>query len=142
MRQKTARSISAGRVQPVAAIDAVVAEFRLRPASLRDRIRPTIGATLGSRALIRQPKFPPAVWKITAIEPGKRFTWRSGAPGMWVYAHHSIEPVPGGARATLRLHYEGVIGVLLGRLTRRITDRYLGYEAAGLKQRSESLTRG
>ena len=96
---------------------------------------------VGTRALIRQPKFPPAVWKVTAIEPGKSFTWRSGAPGMWVYGHHSVEPVAGGARATLRLHYEGALGILLARLTRAITNRYLGYEAAGLKQRSESLAR-
>jgi hypothetical protein len=29
------------------------------------------------------------------------------------------------------------IGRLLARMTRDITDRYLGYEAAGLKKRSE-----
>ena len=97
---------------------------------------------VGTRALIRQPKFPPAVWKVTAIEPGRSFIWRSGAPGAWVYAHHSIEAVGGGARATLRLHYEGPIGILLARLTRGITDRYLRYEAAGLRKRSESLARG
>jgi uncharacterized protein YndB with AHSA1/START domain len=96
---------------------------------------------VGSRALIRQPGFPPAMWKVTALEPGRSFTWRSGAPGMWVHAHHSVEPVEGGARATLRLHYEGLIGRLLGRLTRAITNRYLGFEAAGLKRRSEGSVR-
>ncbi len=96
---------------------------------------------IGTRALIRQPRFPPAVWKITAIEHGRGFTWKSGAPGMRVHAHHSVDAIPGGTRATLRLHYEGPIGILLGRMTRGITDRYLGHEAAGLKQRSESLTR-
>jgi len=97
---------------------------------------------VGTRALIRQPKFPPAVWTITAIEPGWSFTWTSGAPGMRVFAQHSIEPTAAGSRATLSLHYEGAIGRLLARWTRGITNRYLGYEAAGLKARSESLRHG
>src|SRR5262245_29066048 len=77
---------------------------------------------VGTRALIRQPKFPPAVWKVTSLDAGRGFVWKSGAPGMWVYAHHSIEPLPGGARATLRLHYEGALGRLMARLTRGITN--------------------
>jgi uncharacterized membrane protein len=92
---------------------------------------------MGSRALIRQPKFPPAVWRVTALEPGRRFTWKSGAPLMWVFAHHSIHPAQAGSRVTLRLDYEGVVGRLLGRLTRDITNRYLAMEANGLKARSE-----
>lgn len=96
---------------------------------------------VGTRALIRQPKFPAAVWKVTAIEPGRSFTWTSGAPGMRVYAHHSIDAISWGTRATLRLYYDGAIGLLLAHMTREITGRYLGYEAVGLKQRSESLAR-
>jgi uncharacterized membrane protein len=92
---------------------------------------------VGSRALIRQPKFPPAMWTVTALDPGRSFTWKSGAPGMRVYAHHSVAPAADGARASLALHYEGAIGRLLGRLTRPITDRYLELEATGLKRRSE-----
>src|SRR6185295_7824848 len=75
---------------------------------------------IGSRALIRQPRLPPAVWTVTALEPGKHFTWRSGAPGVWVYAHHSIEALPEGSRATLTLRYEGAIARLMYRLTRDI----------------------
>jgi hypothetical protein len=81
------------------------------------------------------------MWRVTALDPGRSFTWKSGAPGMWVYAHHSVEPVEGGARVRLRLNYEGVIGRLMGRLTHAITNRYLGLEAAGLKRRSEDSLR-
>jgi hypothetical protein len=56
---------------------------------------------------------------------------------MWVYGRHSVAPAQGGSLANLHLHYEGAIGRLLARLTRDITNRYLGFEAAGLKQRSE-----
>jgi len=96
---------------------------------------------IGSRALIRQPRFPPAVWKVTALEPGRRFVWKSGMPGMWVYGDHAVERTPTGTRATLRLIYEGVLARLMGRMTRDITYRYLNMEAAGLKKRSEENAR-
>ena len=96
---------------------------------------------IGSSALIRQPRFPPAVWKVTALEPGRRFVWKSGMPGMWVYGDHAVEPTATGTRATLRLIYEGMLARLMGRMTRGITNRYLNMEAAGLKKRSEENAR-
>ena len=95
----------------------------------------------GSRALIRQPRFPPAMWTVTAVEPGRAFTWKSGLPGMWVQAHHSIAPVDDGARVTLSLRYDGALARLLGRMTAALTHRYLAMEAAGLKRRSEEVAR-
>ena len=92
---------------------------------------------VGSRAMIRQPKFPPAMWTVTALDEGRSFSWKSGGPGTWVHAHHSVAPTAEGSRVTLGLRYEGPIGKLLARLTRSITERYLDLEAAGLKRRSE-----
>lgn len=94
--------------------------------------------SVGSRALIRQPKFPPAIWKVTAIEPGRGFTWVNAAPGLRVVANHSIETTEAGSRAILSLDFQGLFGGLLGRMTKRITERYLAQEAEGLKARSES----
>ena len=96
---------------------------------------------IGSRALIRQPRFPPAVWTVTTLEPGRRFVWKSGMPGMWVYGDHSVEAIPSGTRATLKLSYDGLLARLMGRLTRGITNRYLEMEASGLKRRSEDAAR-
>jgi uncharacterized protein YndB with AHSA1/START domain len=93
---------------------------------------------VGSRAVIRQPKFPPAMWKITAIEPGKSFTWINSAPGLRVIAHHWVEPTMAGSRATLSLELQGVFGGVFGRMTKAITERYLSLEARGLKARSEN----
>ena len=93
--------------------------------------------TVGSRAVIRQPKFPPALWKITAIS-GSSFTWENRAPGIRVIAHHSAEPTASGTRATLSLSYEGFLATILARMTRNITNRYLAMEAFGLKARSEN----
>jgi uncharacterized membrane protein len=92
---------------------------------------------IGSRAIIRQPKFPPALWKVSAIEPGRSFTWISTAPGLRVIGHHRVEQAPGGSRATLSLELQGVFGSIFGRLTKDITERYLAFEANGLKARSE-----
>jgi carbon monoxide dehydrogenase subunit G len=93
--------------------------------------------TVGSRAMIRQPKFPPAMWKVTAIEPGRSFTWVSVGPGIRVVARHSVEPAGANARATLSLELQGIFGGVFGRLTKDITERYLAFEAAGLRARSE-----
>jgi hypothetical protein len=92
---------------------------------------------VGSRALIRQPKFPPALWKVSSLEPVRGFTWTNGLPGLRVFAHHSVEASDRGTRAALRLRYEGPLGRLLARMTTGITNKYLEYEANGLKARSE-----
>ena len=102
------------------------------------RVRRLDGGPLavGSRAVIRQPKFPPALWKVSAIEPGRSFTWVSVAPGLRVVGHHAVEPAAAGSRATLSLDLQGVLGGVWGRLTRDVTERYLGLEAKGLGARS------
>lgn len=92
----------------------------------------------GSRVVIRQPKFPPAWWTVTALEPGKSFMWVSVAPGLRVVARHGVEPVGPGSRATLSLDLQGFFGGIFGRMTKGITERYLAFEANGLKARSEN----
>ncbi len=93
---------------------------------------------VGSRLLIRQPKFPPAMWKLTEVSEGKTFTWVSGSPGIRVTARHSVEANNGGTTVTLSLKYAGLFGPLFAWLTKNITERYLSFEANGLKERSES----
>ena len=92
---------------------------------------------VGMRALIRQPGLPPALWKVTAIEPGVGFTWVSSAPGVRVVASHRIEAIVGGSRATMAVELQGLFGGALAWLTKDLTVRYLALETAGLKQRSE-----
>ena len=95
----------------------------------------------GSRMLIRQPKFPPALWIVEEVQPARGFKSTSGAPGLRVHAHHTIEPTSVGSRVTLGLDYSGWLGRLLARSTRAITERYLAMEAEGLKRRSEERAR-
>jgi uncharacterized protein YndB with AHSA1/START domain len=93
---------------------------------------------VGTRVVIRQPKFPPALWTVRAVEPGRSFTWVSVAPGLRVVGQHAVEPTARGSRATLSLDLQGLLGGVFGRLTGAITERYIGLEAAGLKARSEN----
>lgn len=93
---------------------------------------------VGSRVVIRQPGFPPARWVVKDMVPGTRFSWVSTAPGLHVSGHHSVESTPAGSRATLRLEIRGLFGAIWGVMTKRITERYLGLEANGLKARSEN----
>lgn len=90
----------------------------------------------GTKVVVRQPKFPPALWTVTDVQPGRSFTWVSVAPGMRVTGTHSVEPTASGSRARLSLDYEGVIGRVFARLTKGITVRFIDHEAAGLAARS------
>jgi uncharacterized membrane protein len=106
------------------------------PSVTRVRLLDAGPLAVGSRAVIRQPKFPPALWKVAAIEPGRSFTWVSVAPGLRVVGHHAVEPTAAGSRATLSLDLQGILGGVWGRLTRGITERYIALEAKGLGARS------
>ncbi len=96
---------------------------------------------VGSRAVVRQPRLPPALWRVTGLQPGRSFTWVSRGPGFLVTAHHSVEPSGAGSQATLSLEFTGWLGPLFARLTKGINERYLALEAAGLKRRSEEHER-
>jgi uncharacterized protein YndB with AHSA1/START domain len=92
---------------------------------------------VGSRVRVEQPGFPPARWRVVAVQPGDGFTWVSSAPGLRVYAHHIVEPYAGGSRVTLVLRFKGPFGPLFGWLTRSVNVRYMRMEAEGLKRRAE-----
>lgn len=91
---------------------------------------------VGTRVMIRQPKLPPALWRITEIEPGHSFTWISVAPGLRVTGRHTVDGSPGGSTASLGIDIDGLLGGLWGRLSRGITERYIAMEARGLAARS------
>jgi hypothetical protein len=91
----------------------------------------------GKRVRIRQPKLPPADWQVTNLDEGRGFTWVTRSPGVSVTARHWVEASGGGSRATLSIQFGGVLGPLVGWVTRSLNSHYLSLEAAGLKLRSE-----
>lgn len=94
--------------------------------------------SVGSRVRVQQPKLPSTDWQVTELEEGKSFTWVARSPGVRVTARHRIVPGDRGSRVTLSTQFEGVLGALIARLTREMNERYLRFEANGLKDRSEN----
>lgn len=93
---------------------------------------------VGSRVEVSQPRILPGTYTVTALEPGRAFTWEQRQPGSTVSAHHECTPLPdGGTRVELSVVMGGAVGGVMGRLYRKLTDRYLAMEAAGLKARAE-----
>jgi len=91
---------------------------------------------VGSRARIRQPKLPPAVWQVTDLREGRGFTWVTRSPGVRVTARHAVESAPPGTRASLSVEFSGPLAALVGWWTRGLNERYLALEARGLEARS------
>jgi uncharacterized membrane protein len=95
---------------------------------------------VGSRVEVSQPRIPTGVYTVVALEPGRTFTWEQRQPGSTVSARHDCAPLPDGrTRADLIVVMSGAIGGVMGRLYRRLTERYLAMEAAGLKSRAEGI---
>jgi len=94
---------------------------------------------VGTRVRIKQPRFPHLVWEVTEVEPGVSWTWVSTSPGARTAATHILSSRgPASTHVVQIIEQTGPLGVLVGRLTRRLTRRYLTMEAAGLKQRVEA----
>ena len=91
---------------------------------------------VGTRARVSQPKLKPAIWEVTEVKPGMSFTWVTRQPGLLVTGLHQLEPIEKGTLATLAVRFSGLLGPLVGRLTRRLNHRYLAFEADGLRRRS------
>ncbi len=92
---------------------------------------------VGTTTRIKQPKFPPAVWRVTELEPGQSFSWTARGPGVTTLAGHRIAPRSNGAEVTLSIRQTGPLAWLAGLITARLTKRYVRTEANGLKRRSE-----
>ena len=90
---------------------------------------------VGSEAMVSQPRLPSSRWRVTELEPDRRFTWETNAGGVTTVGDHLVEPDGSGSRITLtlRLHgpLSGVMGVLMGGIARRYTAMELeGFRSA------------
>ena len=94
---------------------------------------------VGSKASIKQPRLPRVDWTVTRLEPDRSWVWENNARGAKTVAAHVLTPLADGrTRVDLSIDQRGVIGRPIGWLVRRLTRRYLRYEAEGLRRRSES----
>jgi uncharacterized membrane protein len=93
---------------------------------------------VGSRAKVRQPRLPAVTWVVTELVPGRSFTWVARGPGLRTTGVHTVTPhEDGGCTVTATLDQEGLLGSLVGRLTKRLTVSYLAMEVNGIKRHCE-----
>ena len=94
---------------------------------------------VGSRARVCQPRFPAAVWTVTALEPGHFFAWRAPAPGLLSVGGHRVDDAGDHAsRVRLSLAWSGPLAPVMRLLFGRLSRRYVEMEAQGLKRRCEA----
>ena len=89
---------------------------------------------VGSRTRVRQPRLPPAIWTVTALEPGTMFAWESPGPGFVTTGVHRVRAVVAGAEATASLTSRGPLCAVSWWLTRRLVASYLDQETAALRR--------
>jgi uncharacterized membrane protein len=95
--------------------------------------------SVGSRARIRQPRLPVAIWTVTVLEPGRYFEWQADTPGLRSVGRHGVEASgEQGSRATLSISWSGPLAPLIRLLLGNLSRRYVELEAQGLKRRGEA----
>jgi hypothetical protein len=92
---------------------------------------------LGSRVCIDQPGLRPTVWVVTIWEPESRFVWEAADPGFTVIGSHVLDACEDGCEVTLGLCFDGGLSGLVGLLKGRLAERYVRFEAEGLKAISQ-----
>ncbi|MFT3854064.1 MAG: SRPBCC family protein [Ilumatobacteraceae bacterium] len=94
---------------------------------------------VGSRARIKQPRQPAAVWTVTRYEPESLFEWSRSSFGLTVVAAHHIEPLDDGrCRNVLTLELSGPMAKVFGWLLARPSRRAIATENASFKRAAES----
>lgn len=93
---------------------------------------------VGSEARLSQPKFGTRAWRVTAVEPGKSFTWATSGGGASMVATHTVTPRNGGSTLTLIVDSTGLAAKLFGWMLAGTGRRFMEMEAAGVKRRAEA----
>ncbi|HET6563208.1 MAG TPA: SRPBCC family protein [Marmoricola sp.] len=90
---------------------------------------------VGSRARVKQPGFPAAVWEVTELVDGHHFTWEAAGPGFRSIGRHVVVPAGDGADVTLGIEQTGPLAGLVTRLWGRRTRDYVEREGRCLADR-------
>jgi len=94
---------------------------------------------VGTRARVRQPRLPVAIWQVTALVPGREFTWVSRGRGVETAGIHRVTPVTDStSRVTAVIDQSGPFAVVGGLLAGRLIRRYLRTEVEGIKAYCEA----
>jgi uncharacterized membrane protein len=93
---------------------------------------------VGSEAMVRQPGLPRIRWRVTALDPGRSFTWQAPTTGMTSVAVHLVEASEPGSVITLSIRTEGPLGGAMGALFSRRALRSITMEMEGFRRTAEA----
>ena len=94
---------------------------------------------IGSRARIRQPRGPVAIWTVIVLEAGRYFEWHSATPGLRQVAGHRVEPIASrGSRVTLSFNWSGPLAPIVRLFFGKLARSYVQTEAQSLKRHCEA----
>jgi hypothetical protein len=111
-------------------------------ASITEVVRLDSGPiAVGSRARVRQPRLPSAIWTVTQFVPNSGFVWENKSVGVFTAGEHWITYDGNGrSKVLLRLRQSGFLAAILSPLAAGLIRKYMNMEALGLKKQCESLT--
>jgi uncharacterized membrane protein len=128
---------------PAAVVWAVLSDVEAMPQwtkSMSNVRREDIGDfTVGSTAVVTQPRLGTGRWTVTECTPLRSFAWVVSRPGITTAGIHLLEPTPDGVKVTLTIEHRGPLAAVVALLTSPMTRRYIHMEAAGLKRQSEKV---
>jgi uncharacterized protein YndB with AHSA1/START domain len=107
------------------------------PAMERIRREDTGDFKVGSTALIKQKQMPETRWTVTALEPGRRFSWTGRALGLDMTAMHQITPGDNSVTSLLQIRMTGWVATLFGPILGPLVQQSLKEENQGLKRYCE-----
>ena len=94
---------------------------------------------VGSRARVRQPRLPRALWEVTELVDGRGFTWEAAGPGLRTIGRHEVTPDDDGCTVRLSIEQTGPMARVAARMWSRLTQRYVDLEAQSLDARVTGL---
>jgi uncharacterized membrane protein len=94
---------------------------------------------VGSEATVRQPRLPSSRWRVTELEPDRRFTWETSAGGVTTVADHLVEPNGPGSTITLTLRMHGPLSGVMALLMGGIARRYASMELEGFRSAADTV---
>lgn len=93
---------------------------------------------VGSEAIVRQPRLPPARWRVTELTPGRSFIWQTVNGGVTTVGGHVVEPDGQGSVITFTLDIHGPLAQLMYVFAGKLSRRYLTMEMEGFRRTAES----
>jgi uncharacterized membrane protein len=96
---------------------------------------------VGSEAVVRQPGLPRARWRVTALDPGRSFTWETTSPGLTTAGDHIVEPGEAGSVITIGIRLRGPLAGVTEALLGRRVQRSITMEMDGFRQAAERQKR-